>query len=93
MSATRACLESRSGKWAIRDCGSTNGTRVNGRRVEEATLSEGDLVELGRTVLRFRGAVTTPGAFEPPSFVDARTPKCTHMGLTGRGRVVVRLQA
>ncbi len=61
MSANHARLESRSsGEWTVHDCGSTNGTRVNGRRVEEATLSEGDLVELGRTLFRFRRAVITP---------------------------------
>ena len=39
---------------------STNGIRVNGRRVHEAALSDGDLVELGRTLIRFRQAVRTP---------------------------------
>ncbi len=69
MSATHARLESRSGEWAIRDSGSTNGTRVNGRRVAAATLSDGDLVELGRTLFRFRQAVTTP--VNAPGDLDA----------------------
>ncbi len=36
------------------DLGSTNGTRVNGRRVSEHLLRDGDLVELGSTPLLFR---------------------------------------
>jgi len=36
------------------DLGSTNGTRVNGRRVQEHLLRDGDLVELGSTQLVFR---------------------------------------
>jgi len=36
------------------DLGSTNGTRVNGRRVSEHLLRDGDMVELGSTQLLFR---------------------------------------
>lgn len=36
------------------DLGSTNGTRVNGRRISEHLLRDGDLVELGSTPLLFR---------------------------------------
>jgi transcriptional regulator with GAF, ATPase, and Fis domain len=60
ISKTHARLESRSERWSIHDCGSTNGMRVNGRRVEEMILSDGDLVEIGRTLFRFRGALSTP---------------------------------
>jgi pSer/pThr/pTyr-binding forkhead associated (FHA) protein len=34
-------------RFSIRDLGSTNGTRVNGRPVEEQTLRSGDEVEIG----------------------------------------------
>ena len=36
------------------DLGSTNGTRVNGRRVQEHLLRDNDMVELGSTKLLFR---------------------------------------
>jgi hypothetical protein len=36
------------------DLGSTNGTRVNGRRTEQAVLADGDRVELGATALVYR---------------------------------------
>lgn len=40
--------------WAVEDMGSTNGTKLNGRRVVETTpLEPGDRVEVGTTELRF----------------------------------------
>jgi hypothetical protein len=38
------------------DLGSTNGTHVNGRRVDRATLDDGDTVVIGETTLTFHGA-------------------------------------
>jgi Protein of unknown function (DUF3662)/FHA domain len=38
--------------WIV-DLGSTNGTELNGRRVERARLSDGDRITLGATDLRF----------------------------------------
>jgi hypothetical protein len=40
--------------WRIRDLGSTNGTRVNGRRVTEAALGPRDELELGTVRARLR---------------------------------------
>ncbi len=42
-----------SGQWEIVDLGSTNGIKVNGRRVTEAPLREGDQVTVGTTTFRF----------------------------------------
>ena len=43
----------------VRDLGSSNGTWVNGERVEgEQRLESGDLIEVGRTVLCFRQTST-----------------------------------
>src|SRR4051794_13670217 len=40
--------------WAVEDLGSTNGTKLNGRRVAEPTpLEPGDRIEVGTTELRF----------------------------------------
>ena len=42
------------GSWVVHDLGSTNGVRVNGRRVESAqSLRPGDRIELGRSRLTF----------------------------------------
>lgn len=50
----------------IADMGSSNGTFVNGVRVEQHRLSDGDLIGLGETVLRARYM-----QFEGPSDTDA----------------------
>jgi FhaA, N-terminal domain/FHA domain len=41
------------GDWTIADLGSTNGVKVNGRRVSTARLDSGDEVTLGTTTFRF----------------------------------------
>lgn len=41
----------------LRDLGSTNGTRVNGRRIVEATLAHGDRICFGAVEMRFESEV------------------------------------
>jgi hypothetical protein len=41
------------GEWTIADLGSTNGVKVNGRRVGSTRLASGDQVTLGTTTFRF----------------------------------------
>lgn len=52
------------GRLEVEDLGSTNGTFVNGRRVERAALASGDLVRLGRAELTVERAVPLPEATE-----------------------------
>ncbi len=49
------------GRHAYRDLGSTNGSKINGRKVHEAPLLDGDRIEVGRSVLVYRH----PGAVGP----------------------------
>jgi pSer/pThr/pTyr-binding forkhead associated (FHA) protein len=42
------------GGWVLSDLGSTNGTWVNGWRVDEAWIRSGDRVQLGAVELEFR---------------------------------------
>lgn len=51
VSRHHARLQARRGALVFRDLGSTNGSRVNGVRVAEVVLGEGDRIELGDTVL------------------------------------------
>jgi hypothetical protein len=44
---------SRDGEWTIADLGSTNGVKVNGRRVGSTRLKSGDKVTLGTTTFSF----------------------------------------
>jgi Protein of unknown function (DUF3662)/FHA domain len=54
VSRTHAEVRPRGGSWVLRDLGSTNGSRLNGRRLEgPEVLKPGDEIELGTTVLKF----------------------------------------
>src|SRR5579885_1610184 len=41
------------GAYQLRDENSANGTSVNGQRISECTLQEGDEIQLGQTILAF----------------------------------------
>src|SRR6187402_3464553 len=47
----------------LRDLQSSNGTHVNGERIGERELRDGDIVRIGNTLLIFR--------YEPPGLADA----------------------
>jgi len=44
------------GTHSIEDLQSTNGTKVNGKRVRSATLCHGDEIQIGHTVFRYQAA-------------------------------------
>jgi transcriptional regulator with AAA-type ATPase domain len=60
MSSRHARIEWQGNAWTLVDQGSTNGCRVNRRDVKSAILSDGDVLELGRTFFRFRSGLATP---------------------------------
>ena len=53
VSRLHAKVTSVDGATQIGDMGSTNGTYVNDEQVEERTLKDGDLIKIGRTILKF----------------------------------------
>jgi len=53
VSRRHATLLNRDGTWRIEDLGSLNGTFVNRRRVESATLEDGDEIQIGKYRLTF----------------------------------------
>jgi hypothetical protein len=54
VSRAHAEIRPRGGSWVLTDLGSTNGSRLNGNRVEGSeVLKPGDEIELGTTVLKF----------------------------------------
>jgi eukaryotic-like serine/threonine-protein kinase len=59
----------------LTDLGSTNGTKVNGRKISAADLADGDLIEAGQTVLLFsmtdEEVTTIPVRETRPSRSDA----------------------
>ena len=54
VSSPHCMLLFRGGKIKIKDELSTNGTKVNGEVIEESELSDGDIILIGKTVLKFR---------------------------------------
>ena len=70
VSRRHCCLALDGDGVVVRDLGSTNGTWVGGRRVEEGLLRPGD--ELGIAHLRFRLVIVDPA--------DAQEPEATQMG-------------
>ena len=52
VSRSHAVLDVRNGELVVRDNGSTNGTFVNGERVQLRTLKDGDIVAFGKTQMR-----------------------------------------
>jgi adenylate cyclase len=61
------------GSWMIRDAGSLNGTLVNGERIGEAVLQNGDRIQLGNTTFQFVGD----------------SPQAAQQQAQGRGRVTM----
>jgi len=53
VSRRHAKIEFRSGDYVVRDLDSTNGVFVNNRKAKEATLQPGDLLRLGKVILKF----------------------------------------
>lgn len=53
VSRTHAVVTRTPNGWAVRDLGSTNGTFVNDKRIQERTLADGDLIRVGRAMLKF----------------------------------------
>jgi Nif-specific regulatory protein len=68
LSRSHCAISHADGEWRIADCGSSNGTFVNGTRVSEQPLRHRDRIDLGESTFIFVGA--DPAAHVPP--VDDR---------------------
>ncbi len=57
-SARHAVIELAEGSWWVEDQGSTNGTLLNGTRLERRErVVDGDLIDIGRVALRFEATL------------------------------------
>ena len=71
------------GSWVLKDLGSHNGTFLNGERISQALLSDGDIVALGNHVFRFRaGRLEQFSASDDTSLDVARVKVVTEGGTT-----------
>src|SRR5437899_11683234 len=62
VSRGHAVIEYRGSQYFLRDCNSSNGSLVNGDRVSERNLRDGDLVAIGTARLLFREEAEDSGA-------------------------------
>ncbi|MEP5567315.1 MAG: FHA domain-containing protein [Halioglobus sp.] len=54
ISSVHARITLRSDTWHVEDLKSTNGTSINGKKVEQGTLNDGDTLRLGKVDLLFK---------------------------------------
>ena len=78
VSRRHAVIEQRGNQFFLRDCSSANGSVVNGDRVSERGLRDGDLVAIGSMRLLFREDPAEPGAkvVPHPSAAPMHCPDC-----------------
>ena len=66
VSRRHAEIHAAAGGFEVRDCGSLNGTYIDRQRVETAELKEGDIVQVGRFKLEYRGPADSAGSDQMP---------------------------
>jgi len=80
VSRRHAVIEYRGSQYFIRDCNSSNGSLVNGDRVSERSLRDGDLVAIGTARLLFRqeleGEDAAGKVVQHPSAPRLQCPSC-----------------
>jgi transcriptional regulator with PAS, ATPase and Fis domain len=70
MSSNHVRIRREGGLWVASDDGSKNGTYVNGVRIEQRALDDGDLIEAGNTIFLFRAGVRRSYQEAPDMVVD-----------------------
>ena len=59
LSQAHARLRREGTEWILEDLASNNGSFVNGERVTSHVLRDGDIIDVGHTLLRYRAAIAT----------------------------------
>ena len=80
VSRRHAVIEFRGSQYFLRDCNSSNGSLVNGDRVSERNLRDGDLVAIGTARMLFREALDSEESpakvVQHPSAPRLHCPQC-----------------
>jgi hypothetical protein len=79
MGSLHARLLRTSQGWTLEDAGSSNGSYVNGSRVERAVIRDRDVIELGHTLFSIREDLPAP--LGTPEIFDMRETSPTHSSL------------
>jgi transcriptional regulator with GAF, ATPase, and Fis domain len=77
-SAQHARLVRAGADWQLEDCGSRNGTFLNGEPVKRERLADGDLVEVGSTFLSFGACVASLAALDAYATQGTISPELAH---------------
>jgi pSer/pThr/pTyr-binding forkhead associated (FHA) protein len=68
------CLIARlADRWLVRDCTGRGGTRINGKSVSDAVLTDGDVLQVGTFSFEVRLPAERPGAADPRAGRYARS--------------------
>jgi pSer/pThr/pTyr-binding forkhead associated (FHA) protein len=73
------------GRFTVYDLQTTNGTRVNGKRIDNVTLSDGDEIMIGGTRIVFH----QEGADRPRAAASQPAAATAHVGAAGAARLVL----
>jgi hypothetical protein len=66
ISRRHCVIERWEGRYSIYDLGSRNGTKVNGERIQRTELSDGDVITIGTTTIKFvEAGMSAPGRKRP----------------------------
>lgn len=68
VSRMHAVIAKNEGAWFIQDNNSKNGVLVNGKNVREAWLNDGDVIQIGSSVFRWRDPGAESPAADSPGF-------------------------
>ena len=72
----RHCRIEKEGKdWYVTDLGSKNGTRIGGEAILRRKLSDGDVIRIGKTAVRFFRGVMAPSQAPPQPAQGVRRPQ------------------
>jgi uncharacterized RDD family membrane protein YckC len=77
VSRRHAVVEHRAGRFLLRDCNSANGSVVNGDRVGERGLRDGDMVAIGSVRLQFREDMLEAGSGKVVRHPSAQPLRCS----------------
>lgn len=93
VSRRHARLELRSDGYVIVDLGSKNGTRVNGVCVQEQSLQDGDLIKLGKAVIKYAESAGTELRYLRELYENSATDALTGVANRRRFEEALRSEA
>jgi diguanylate cyclase (GGDEF)-like protein len=93
VSRRHARIELRMAGHCIVDLGSKNGTRVNGATVRESPLADGDVVKLGKAVLKYAESIGTEVRYLRELYESSGTDALTSLANRRRFDETLRIEA